>query len=147
MFLGKKPVKPVVNHPSRGWVFRNQTTLIASSTAVTDSAALLALSCTEDDGDGYEGDPDPVCGDYGYGETTCEDVSDIIMRCSGDTELAAEDQSNWDFNCEHGDGFFEDNVLAYCSCDDCDDPEGAACDEWRACMCACDADMYVFYCD
>jgi len=114
----------------RGIVFVLSLSAVAALSAgcLTDRSQLDPYDT--DTGDG------PECGDYGYGETTCDEVAENLMVCC--TEGLEDQCSNevewYQINCEMDE---LSGILDHCSCDDCDETGSEECEEFRNCVTAC----------
>jgi hypothetical protein len=113
--------------------------------ALVLSLAAVGVGCMAELTDDTDTGSDPVCGDYGYGETTCDEVAANLDVCC--TE-GLEDQCgdviiSFENDC---DGYYADDfdgMLDHCSCDDCEETESDECDEFRSCVSACGGDFYL----
>ncbi len=97
-----------------------------------------AFSCaTADDGSGIDTGEDPVCGDYGYGETTCEDIAANIMTCCDPGMTGACEENSYEASEQLLCVNHLSDVLDHCSCDDCAEHGDEACTEFVDCVSTC----------
>lgn len=107
--------------------------------------AAVAAGCVDNNLDPFDTDTGdaPECGDYGYGETTCDEVADNLMVCC--TE-GLEDQCEVEAT-SYESAYCEADELAgildHCSCDDCEETGSDECEEFRNCVKSCNGSSFL----
>ena len=84
----------------------------------------------------------PECGDYGYGETTCDEVAEHLMVCCVESleDMCEVEIISYQSHCEMDELA---GILDHCSCDDCEETGSEECEEFRSCIKACNGSSFL----